>query len=51
MNKKLLYLVKLSLRKKIKTKWFLIANILFGILIILFIIKNYSTVFVYFFQE
>ena len=34
MNKKLLYLVKLSLRKKIKTKWFLIANILFGILII-----------------
>ena len=34
MNKKLLYLVKLSLRKKIKTKWFLFANILFGILII-----------------
>ena len=34
MNKKLWYLIKLSLNKKIRTKWFLIANLLFSILII-----------------
>ena len=34
MNKKLKYLTKVSLNKKIKSKWFLIANIIFAILII-----------------
>jgi len=34
MSKKLLYLIKISLRKKLKTKWFLIANILFFVLIV-----------------
>ncbi len=34
MNKKLWFLTKMSLRKKIKTKWFLIANLIFLILII-----------------
>lgn len=34
MNKKLLFLTKISLNKKIKTKWFLIANTFFLILII-----------------
>ncbi len=33
MNKKLRYLTKISLGKKIKTKWFLIANLLFVFLI------------------
>ena len=34
MSKKLLYLTKISINKKIKTKWFLIANIIFAVLII-----------------
>ena len=34
MNKKLWFLTKRSLNKKIKTKWFLIANLIFFILII-----------------
>ena len=34
MNKKLWFLTKMSLRKKIKTKWFLIANLIFLLLII-----------------
>ena len=34
MNKKLWFLTKMSLNKKIKTKWFLIANIIFLILVI-----------------
>jgi len=34
MNKKLKYLTKLSLNKKIKSKWFYIANIILSILII-----------------
>ena len=32
MNKKLWFLTKMSLKKKIKTKWFVIANVLFMIL-------------------
>lgn len=34
MKNKLRYLTKMSLNKKIKTKWFLVANIIFAILII-----------------
>lgn len=34
MTNKLKFLTKMSLNKKIKTKWFLIANLIFGILII-----------------
>lgn len=34
MKNKLLFLTKMSLNKKIKTKWFLIANIIFAVLII-----------------
>ena len=34
MNKKLWYLVKLSLNKKIKTKWFLVANLIFCLLVV-----------------
>lgn len=34
MNNKLWFLVKMSLKKKIKTKWFLIANAIFLILIV-----------------
>ncbi len=34
MNKKLWFLTKMSLRKKIKTKWFVIANILFMLIIV-----------------
>ena len=34
MTNKLKFLTKISLNKKIKTKWFLIANLLFAILII-----------------
>jgi len=34
MSKKLWYLTKMSLNKKIKTKWFLIANFIFALLII-----------------
>lgn len=34
MNKKLWFLTKMSLNKKIKTKWFLIANIIFLLLIV-----------------
>ena len=34
MRNKLLFLTKMSLNKKIKTKWFLIANLIFAILII-----------------
>ena len=34
MNKKFIYLTKMSLGKKIKTKWFLIANLFFLILIV-----------------
>ncbi len=34
MNKKMWFLTKMSLKKKIKTKWFVVANILFLILIV-----------------
>ena len=34
MTNKLKFLTKISLSKKIKTKWFLIANLIFAILII-----------------
>lgn len=34
MNSKLLFLTKMSLNKKIKTKWFYIANIIFAIFVI-----------------
>ena len=34
MTNKLKFLTKMSLNKKIKTKWFLIANLIFAILII-----------------
>ena len=34
MNKKMWFLTKMSLKKKIKTKWFLIANLLFLLIII-----------------
>lgn len=34
MNKKLWFLTKMSLNKKIKTKWFLIANLIFFIIIV-----------------
>ena len=34
MRNKLMFLTKISLNKKIKTKWFLIANLIFAILII-----------------
>ena len=34
MNKKLWFLTKMSLNKKIKTKWFIIANIIFLLLIV-----------------
>ena len=34
MKNKLLFLTKMSLNKKIKTKWFLIANFVFAFLII-----------------
>ena len=34
MNKKLWFLTKMSLNKKIKTKWFLIANLIFLVLIV-----------------
>lgn len=34
MKNKLLFLTKMSLNKKIKTKWFMIANLIFAILII-----------------
>ncbi|MBQ2873261.1 MAG: ABC transporter permease [Bacilli bacterium] len=34
MTNKLLFLTKISLNKKIKTKWFLIANLIFAILIV-----------------
>ena len=34
MRNKLRFLTKMSLNKKIKTKWFLIANLIFAILII-----------------
>lgn len=34
MNKKLMFLTKMSLNKKIKTKWFYIANLIFALLII-----------------
>ena len=34
MNKKMWFLTKMSLNKKIKTKWFLIANLIFLILIV-----------------
>ena len=34
MNKKMWFLTRMSLNKKIKTKWFLIANIIFFILIV-----------------
>ena len=34
MNKKMWFLTKMSLKKKIKTKWFVIANLLFMILIV-----------------
>ena len=34
MTNKLMFLTKMSLNKKIKTKWFLIANLIFAILVI-----------------
>ena len=34
MNKKMWFLTKMSLKKKIKTKWFLIANLIFLIIIV-----------------
>ena len=34
MTDKLKFLTKMSLNKKVKTKWFLIANLIFGILIV-----------------
>lgn len=34
MTNKLIFLTKISLKKKIKTKWFIIANLIFSILII-----------------
>ena len=34
MKNKLIFLSKMSLEKKIKTKWFLIANLIFAILIV-----------------
>ena len=34
MNKKMWFLTKMSLKKKIKTKWFLIANLIFLIVIV-----------------
>ena len=34
MNKKLMFLTRMSLNKKIKTKWFFIANFIFALLII-----------------
>jgi len=34
MTNKLKFLTKMSLNKKIKTKWFLVANLIFAILII-----------------
>lgn len=34
MKNKLLFLTKMSLKKKIKTKWFVIANAIFAVLII-----------------
>ncbi len=34
MNNKLLYLTKISLNKKMKTKWFLVANIILAVVII-----------------
>ncbi len=34
MNKKMWFLTKMSLKKKIKTKWFLIANLIFLLLIV-----------------
>ena len=34
MTNKLMFLTKMSLNKKIKTKWFLVANLIFAILVI-----------------
>ncbi len=40
MNKKFLYLTKVSLRKKLKTKWFVITNIILAVAIILLLNIN-----------
>ena len=40
MSKKFLYLTKVSLRKKFKTKWFVITNIILAIAIILLLNIN-----------
>lgn len=40
MNKKFLYLTKVSLRKKFKTKWFVITNIILAVAIILLLNIN-----------
>ena len=40
MNKKFLYLTKVSLRKKIKSKWFVITNIILAVAIILLLNIN-----------
>ena len=40
MNRKFLYLTKVSLRKKFKTKWFAITNIILAVAIVLFLNIN-----------
>ena len=40
MNRKFLYLTKVSLRKKFKTKWFVITNIILAVAIILLLNIN-----------
>ena len=40
MNRKFLYLTKVSLRKKFKTKWFVITNIILAVAIVLFLNIN-----------
>ena len=46
MNKKFWYLTKLSLNKKIKTKWFYITNIILAIAII--VLVNISSIIEFF---
>ena len=40
MNRKFLYLTKVSLRKKFKTKWFVITNVILAVAIILLLNIN-----------
>ena len=40
MNRKFLYLTKVSLRKKFKTKWFVITNVILAVAIVLFLNIN-----------